>query len=89
MYNLQSSWDLAMASASWASSDCCDLGDMGWLKLSRACSGSSDSLRKRVSVPVVPIMSTFFFKSIQHWKKIPEVFIKYKKLSHLYSFSKD
>lgn len=36
---------------------------------SRAHSGSSASDRKRVSVPVVPIRSKFFFRSIEHYKK--------------------
>lgn len=36
---------------------------------SRAHSGSSASDRKRVSVPVVPISSTFFFRSIVHCKE--------------------
>lgn len=35
---------------------------------SRAHSGSSASDRKRVSVPVVPISSKFFFRSIEHYK---------------------
>lgn len=36
---------------------------------SRAHSGSSASDRKRVSVPVVPIRRTFFFRSIEHYRK--------------------
>lgn len=36
---------------------------------SRAHSGSSASDRKRVSVPVVPISSTFFFRSIVHCRE--------------------
>lgn len=35
----------------------------------RAQAGSSRSLKNGVSVPVVPILKTFFFKSIEHWKK--------------------
>lgn len=35
---------------------------------SRAHSGSSDSDRNGVSVPVVPIWRTFLFKSMLHWK---------------------
>ena len=66
---LPSCWDLRMASASILSS-CSweDLGDMGWLvRFSRAWSGNSASVRNRVSDPVVPIISIFLFKSMEHW----------------------
>ena len=38
------------------------------LKVRRSVTGSSDSVRNGVSVSVVPIRSTFFFRSMQHWK---------------------
>lgn len=47
----------------------CAMMSSSELELNRAHSGSSRSDRKAVSVPVVPIRSTFAFKSIEHYKQ--------------------
>merc|ERR1711970_547950 len=71
---LLSDADLAIASASCLSSNAADsLAEALMISSSLSCceslaqGGKSDSDKKGVSVPVVPMIRQFFFKSMVHW----------------------